>query len=45
VAQLTIKGQIFDINDDPRITVGTPLDEGMVIRPTVCVHDLQATIL
>ena len=30
MAQLTIKGQIFDINDDPRITVGTPLDEGMV---------------
>ena len=28
--QLTIKGQIFDINDDPRITVGTPLSEGMV---------------
>lgn len=28
--QLTIKGQIFDINDDPKITVGTPLSEGMV---------------
>ena len=29
MAQLTIKGQIFDIADDPMISVGVPLTEGM----------------
>jgi hypothetical protein len=28
--QLTIKGQIFEIADDPTIAVGVPLTEGMV---------------
>ena len=29
MAQLTIKGQIFDIADDPTISPGVPLTEGM----------------
>ena len=29
MAQITIKGQIFDIADDPMIAVGAPLTEGM----------------
>ena len=29
MAQLTIKGQIFEIADDPTIAVGVPLSEGM----------------
>lgn len=30
MTQLTIKGQVFDVQDDPAITIGVPLSEGMV---------------